>query len=358
MAQSSECSGRQAESLFPLRSQFRIARLTTDDAARATDELLALRELVVSTQGMYPSIERWFDAKVVPGLRCAERLAYVAYENENPVASAVLKRSAKSKFCHVRVKDDFQDQDLGQIFFTLMTLEVRHLAKEIHFTLPESLWSRRRHFFQSFGFSSVCDSQRQYRHGDRELACSAPVSSVLSTLLEKVTNLATKFSARGLPLAPKMLMSVRPKYADRILTGEKRVELRRSFSKRWVGSRVAIYASRPTKSLVAQATVGSATRGHPEEIWSEFRHGMGCSREEFDSYVGSAENVWAVELANVAPYTYLVPLAQISALLGRSLKAPQSYCGVNEARGGAWATAVSLAGLLHAGCRTLDEDDG
>lgn len=337
------------ETLFCLKSEFRIVGLNEDDALLRSDALRDLRDLVVSTGDMYPSIERWFDEKVVPGLKRAERFAFVAYEGENPVASAVLKRGERSKFCHVRVKEDFQDRDLGQMFFTLMTLQVLHHAKEIHFTLPESLWCRRGRFFQSFGFSSVDAAQRQYRRGNEELVCSAPISSVWSALVEKIPRLAGKFSVPGWSLAAGLLMSVRPKYVDRIFAGEKQIEIRKSFSEKWVGSKVALYASRPTKALVGQATVGSAISGHPDNIWAEFHDRAGCSREEFESYVGSVGRVWAIELVDVAPYTCRATLSQISELLQQDLRPPQSYCSVSGGKNGAWSSAISLAGLLHAG---------
>ena len=86
---------------------------------------------------MYPGIGQWYSDKVLPGLKTSERIGYVAFEDERPIASAVLKKGERAKFCHLRIHEDFRDLDLGQMFFTQMTLEARHIAKEIHFTLPE-----------------------------------------------------------------------------------------------------------------------------------------------------------------------------------------------------------------------------
>src|SRR5439155_22534 len=133
-------SHQETGTLFPLEGKFRILELGRSDACGWSDHVKVLKELLVANEDMYPNIDRWFTAKVVPGLRSSQRIAYVGYEDEKPIASAVLKLGMRSKFCHLRIHKDFQDLDLGQIFFTQMTFEARHHAKDLHFTLPESLW--------------------------------------------------------------------------------------------------------------------------------------------------------------------------------------------------------------------------
>ena len=68
-----------------------------------------LKELIVLNQDMYPNIEKWFINKVIPGIITTQRIGYIAYENEQPIASCVLKKGDCSKFCHLRIHEDFQD---------------------------------------------------------------------------------------------------------------------------------------------------------------------------------------------------------------------------------------------------------
>jgi predicted transcriptional regulator len=347
MAQLKQHNHQETESLFPLATRFRIVELGRVDAQRWTDDLAILKELITANQAMYPSIDRWFARKVVPGLRSSERIAYVAYEDDNPIASAVLKLGDRSKFCHVRIHRSFQDMDLGQMFFTQMALEARHRAKEIHFTLPESLWSEKAGFFGSFGFSDPRKAFRQYRHGDPELSCSASLTTVLSNLLEKLPRLVTKFSVGGYSLNNKILISVKPQYAESILAGAKLVEIRRRFSDRWVGCRAVLYASQPLGALVGEATVASVTRGRPADIWANFGPQIGCSWDDFEAYVASANEVSAIELRDVIPYQSPVSVAQVSHLLNTHLRPPQSFCDLKLDDDNPWAQAVSVASLLH-----------
>lgn len=267
MAQFSQLSRREETgTLFPLQGQFRIVEIGKPDVEGWSDHVKVLWELITANETMYPGIDHWFSSKVVPGLKSSERIAYVAYEGENPIASAVLKRGEKSKFCHLRIHEDFQDQDLGQMFFTLMTFEIRHHAKEVHFTLPESLWCKKSGFFTSFGFSSTKKASRQYRRGDAELICSAPLSTIWSAVLNKVPELVTKFCVGGHSLGSDVLLSVKPKYAERLLAGAKLVEIRKKFSKKWLGRKAVLYASQPQGALVGEATIHSITRGRPADI--------------------------------------------------------------------------------------------
>jgi len=329
------------------KGAFRIVELKDKDARRQTDDLKVLSRLISASQSMYPSIERWFTDKVIPGLKSSRRIAYIAYEDEKPVASAVLKRGDRSKFCHLKIHKDFQDKYLGQIFFTLMTLQVRRIAKEVYFTLPESLWSEKSEFFRSFAFDAVSKASRQYRHGDTELICTAPLPSVWSALVEKLPALAGKFSVGGYSLDNKVLMSIKPIYAEKVFAGEKTVEIRRKFSKKWAGCKIALYSSRPVSSLVGEATIRSVTSATPDQIWEEFGPSIGCSYAEFKAYSGTTKEVSAIVLGDVIRYFDQISLDQVSHLTRQDLRPPQSHFELGPEKAKSWAQAVSIASLLH-----------
>ena len=334
--------------LFPLASNFRIVRLGKEEALKWTDDMGVLKSLIQASEDMYPDIRSWFSDKVVPGLKSEQRIAWVAYEGEQAIASAVLKLGQRSKFCHLKIHQNFQDMDLGQMFFSQMAAEARHDAKEIHFTLPESLWAGRHGFFESFGFSSVKKAGRQYRKGEAELACSAPFETVWSSVVKRLSELAPKFVVGGYSLDNRILISVKPKYAGRILAKTKLVEIRRKFSRRWVGCRAVLYASSPQKELVGEATVVSVTSGPPADIWSRFGGSVGCTADEFNAYAGSMSQISAIELGDVIPYREPIGLAQASYLVREDLNPPQSFCDLRLDEGDSpWVRAVSVASLLH-----------
>jgi predicted transcriptional regulator len=345
MALLKKSRSQKTGTLFPLATRFRLAELGKLDAQKSTDNLKTLKELIVANQRMYPNIDRWFDDKVVPGLKSSERIAYVAYEDERPIASAVVKVGEKSKFCHLRVHENFQDMDLGQMFFTQMTLRVRHYAQEIHFTLPESLWCTRSKFFESFGFSCAAKASKQYRIGDTELVCSAPMASVWAAVLDKLPRLLSRFTSEGSPVSNRLLISMKPIFAERILLGSKLIEIRKRFSGKWTGCRAVLYSSRPVSALVGEATVNSVTHGSPAEVWSNFHQHLGCSHKEFQTYVGSAETISAIHLKDIIPYDTPLGLNEMSHLLNQQLRPPQSFCDLAFSDKG-WAQAVSFASFI------------
>ena len=336
-------------SAFFVKENFQIVRLAEGDVRCKTDHLADFESLILGNQQMYPEIERWYKGKVLPGIKQDERVAFIGYLNEKPAVSAVVKKGGNAKFCHLRINEALRDVHLGEVFFSLMALEIRDLATDIHFTLPESLWETKGEFFKSFGFQSAELAEAQYRLFDRELACSAKFSTVWGSVLHKIPKIADQYAFGGFAPDNQLLMSVKPEYADRIMQCKKTVELRRKFSTRWINHRINIYASAPMMSLMGEARIAGVVANKPEVIWERFHNQIGCSRAEFDAYAAGTDELYAIELDDVRPYRDRVPLTHISYLLKEQLTPPQSYMTLEKNK--SWAKAVSLATYLH-GCFT------
>lgn len=332
---------------FFVKENFQIVRLAEGDVRCKSDHLANFKDLILANQQMYPEIERWYSSKVLPGIRQEERVAFIGYLNEKPAVSAVVKKGSDAKFCHLRIHEALQDSNLGEVFFSMMALEIRDLAKDIHFTLPESLWKEKGQFFQSFGFCSADLADAQYRLFDRELACSASFPTVWNSVLQKIPKLADLYAFGGFTADNQLLMSMKPEFAERIMRRKKTVELRRKFSTRWIGHRINIYASAPVMGLMGEARIAGVVMNKPELIWERFHDQIGCSRAEFDAYVTDADEIYAIELDEVQPYRERFPLGQISHLIKEHLTPPQSYMTLEKNK--PWAKAVSLAAYLH-GC--------
>jgi predicted transcriptional regulator len=324
-----------------------IAVLGRSDAEICSDHIGVLKTLIARNDDQYPGIDRWFATRVVPGLRSGERKAYVAYENDKPIAAAILKLGRSAKFCHLRVDDEHRRADLGQILWIQMTMDVMDYAQEIHFTLPESLWDTKRDFFGSFGFSEARRTLLHYRKNDGELSCSTSVSTVYSAIVKKIPLLLKRFCLRKYSSGTDIVMSMKPSFARKVIAGSKSIEIRRRFSRKWVGHEAILYATKPLGSLVGRATINSVTDDQPDRVWSQFGSSIGCSRAEFDAYVGSSDRVSAIEFKNVVQYGEAIPLSQISDLIHQKLTPPQSYFEVTFEKMSAWMNAIYFAGLLH-----------
>lgn len=328
------------------KDEFRLVRITARDAESLSDDFRSLRELVVSNEDNYPTISKWIDTKVRAGLKTGERVAYVGHLNGAPIASAVVKLGRQSKFCHLRLAEHVRDRSIGELFFCIMAMDVRSIAQEVHFTLPESLWREKHEFFRSFAFTHAARAKKQYRLFEEELICRAPFNDLKRTVIEKLPKLARSFSIGGLSMSPSLVLSISEPYASRVINGEKTIEVRRRFSETWVHSRAVICAE---SALLGEVTVGGVEVASPDVIWEKYASRIGCTREAYEKYVTASAKIYAVGLEQPTPYCNRLPLVQLGAIAESDLRSPQSYCsGENEK----WSKALAVAALLHGSIRT------
>jgi predicted transcriptional regulator len=326
------------------RDSFRLMRIGELDARSRTDDFFALRELILQSEPSYPNIGRWFDNQVLNGLQNGQRTGYVGLINERPVAAAVLKRGSISKFCHLKIDPSAKSRSLGDLFFTLMTLDVRHQAEKVRFTVPEGVWEDRKIFFNSFSFNSVEKSGRQYRLFESELFSETSFPSLFGASRQKLPNLMGQLAIADHSLLTGAVLSVQPAPLEKIFNGTKTVEIRTRFSERWEKQRVSLYGTYPISGLAGEAQISRVIKGHPNRIWEFFASQIGCTRTEFDSYTKGRDLVYAVVLSEVRSFVDPVPLEQLSHLLGINLTAPQSYASLANSDG--WLSAVVLAAAL------------
>jgi predicted transcriptional regulator len=79
------------------------------------------------------------------------------------------------------------------------------------------------------------------------------------------------------------LLSVQPRFASAILSGEKQVELRRvPFSSEV--EHVLLYATSPVKAIVGWFMVEGVDRDRPSRLWQRYGPLSGLSRGEFMDY--------------------------------------------------------------------------
>ncbi|WP_457280911.1 ASCH domain-containing protein [Polaromonas sp. P5_D5] len=100
-----------------------------------------------------------------------------------------------------------------------------------------------------------------------------------------------------LPGGRAVLLSIKPKYADLILAGSKRVELRRSWPSNDIGVMV-LYASSPVQRLVGIAYVDRIEETDPNGLWKlADDYGGGVTREELDEYFAGKKTAFGVMIA-------------------------------------------------------------
>ena len=122
-----------------------------------------------------------------------------------------------------------------------------------------------------------------------------------------------------------VLISIHPKHVERILSGEKKFEFRKSLPKREIVS-LFIYATAPVKKIVAVAGVGAMLSDEPSALWGETAFGAGIDRGFFDGYFAGKDVGHAIQLDNVVKFHEPLCLGD----LPDPMKAPQSWCYIRR----------------------------
>ena len=339
--------------LFTQVDDIRISKLDALDVELKTDTYHLFRNLLREHENMYPSILKWFKDKVEPGIKSNQRVAYIGFNNNVPIASAVVLIDKTSKFCHLSIKEDFQNQNIGELFFAMMALDVKRQAEEIYFTLPENLWCNKETFFKSFGFREVSQSKTQYRNFEKELISKAPFDLVWKNALRKLPKIITAQINATESIFNGILMSINPKYIEKIFANQKVIEVRRKFNKQFEGCRVTLYATSPSKQICGYAKIHLVKHDKPQKIWEQYEHLLGCTKNEFDRYSEGCERIYAIFLANIESYKNPIPFTQLNYLLDHQITPPQSYYKLHTNQH--WAKAISIAEMLQGRFRTFTQ---
>jgi len=98
-----------------------------------------------------------------------------------------------------------------------------------------------------------------------------------------------------------ILLSVKPEYANKILSGEKRYEYRKMIPKLEIGE-ILFYSTVPEKKVVAKVKVTNMLVGAPSDIWNETKEYAGISESGYFHYFNSRGTAYAYVLGRVEKY--------------------------------------------------------
>lgn len=83
-------------------------------------------------------------------------------------------------------------------------------------------------------------------------------------------------------------MAIRPEFASRLLSGEKRVEFRRRSSTK-VLTHIAIYSTSPVQAVVGVIEIARIEQGSPAQLWKNFSDVGGIAKGDFFAYFEGAK---------------------------------------------------------------------
>jgi predicted transcriptional regulator len=128
---------------------------------------------------------------------------------------------------------------------------------------------------------------------------------------------------------PTVLLSIRPRFAELIMSGAKTVELRRCLLRVSKGQRILLYVSSPQCSVVGTFEVRAVESTTPARLWELVKHRCALSRREFNEYYAGARRAVGIFLCNPQSLESPISLVELRRrILG--FHPPQSFRYLTE----------------------------
>ena len=123
----------------------------------------------------------------------------------------------------------------------------------------------------------------------------------------------------------KVLLSIKPQFAEKILSGDKKYEFRRLLYKSPNVEKIIIYATAPVMKVVGEFDIAEVHSMELEALWEKTMEYSGIEKQFYDSYFKGRESGHAIEVKKVKRYK--TPKALIDFNVGYP---PQSFVYVES----------------------------
>ncbi|PCL21320.1 hypothetical protein CPT77_03015 [Snodgrassella alvi] len=123
----------------------------------------------------------------------------------------------------------------------------------------------------------------------------------------------------------KVLMSIKPEYAEKILNGDKKFEFRKILPKNRKVAKVIIYATMPVGKVIGEFEISDFISTSPSELWCITKKNAGITKSFFDDYFNNRKTAHAICVGMVKRYK---KEKRLEDFLGNK-QAPQSFFYIN-----------------------------
>lgn len=123
----------------------------------------------------------------------------------------------------------------------------------------------------------------------------------------------------------KILLSIKPEYAKKIFSGEKKYEFRKQTPKQKI-EWVLVYESHPSKKIVGWFSVRGIISGSPKEIWVKCKDSSGVEMEEYFKYCNGKRIIYALQIDKTLQFD--IPINPFET--DPDFKPPQNFSYLNN----------------------------
>lgn len=100
----------------------------------------------------------------------------------------------------------------------------------------------------------------------------------------------------------KVLLSIKPEFAEKIFEGTKHFEFRRSIFKNPEVKKVVVYASSPVQKVIGEFEIDYIIKTSLDKLWDQTQEYSGITREYFFQYFANKEEGFAIKIKNQRKY--------------------------------------------------------
>jgi predicted transcriptional regulator len=100
----------------------------------------------------------------------------------------------------------------------------------------------------------------------------------------------------------KVVLSIKPEFANKIFDGTKKYEFRRAIFKNPNVTKVIVYSSSPVQKIIGEFEIDRIITGKLESLWSKTKKYSGISEDYFFEYFGDKKHGFAIKIKSTTLY--------------------------------------------------------
>jgi predicted transcriptional regulator len=100
----------------------------------------------------------------------------------------------------------------------------------------------------------------------------------------------------------KVLLAIKPEFAEKIFEGTKKFEFRKIIFKNKTVRKIVVYASSPVKRVIGEFEIDEILSLDPESLWQKTYKSAGISKSFYDSYFDRKELAYAIKIKGIRKY--------------------------------------------------------
>lgn len=127
-----------------------------------------------------------------------------------------------------------------------------------------------------------------------------------------------------------VLLSIKPRYVQKIISRVKRYEFRKAiFKEDYTHSKIYIYSSSPVQKIIGYFSIEDILEAHPDELWDKCKNASGIPETDFFNYFQNRTKGYAIKISNLT--LFHEPIDPKSVI--QNFVAPQSYRYIGDISG-------------------------